>query len=230
MLTGGGERIWRPLRNPPHLTTNAFFDQGPRGFGLLQRDRDFEHYLDDGVFYDRRPSVWVEPIGDWGPGEVHLIEMPTGEETWDNIVAYWCPRDFNKSSQESTFTYKLTWCGDIPFPRSLGRTIGTWIGIGGPPGLSFKERNPNKVKIVVDFQGECFRALRASEVNLIATASKGVVSNISCYPVVGSADRWRALFDLEARGLDAIDLRAYLQRGEGALTETWIYQYNPSTS
>src|SRR5690606_36360978 len=68
--TGSGERIWRPLNNPPHTVTNAFLDDNPRGFGLMQRDRDFEHYQDDGVFYDRRPSVWVEPTSDWGKGEV----------------------------------------------------------------------------------------------------------------------------------------------------------------
>src|SRR5690606_40061005 len=68
--TGAGERIWRPLNNPPHTVTNAFLDDNPRGFGLMQRDRDFEHYQDDGVFYDRRPSVWVEPTSDWGKGEV----------------------------------------------------------------------------------------------------------------------------------------------------------------
>jgi glucans biosynthesis protein len=231
LLTGRGERIWRPLRNPPHVTTNTFMDTNPKGFGLLQRDRKFEHYLDDGVFYDKRPSVWVEPVGDWGDGAVHLVEMPTGEETWDNIVTYWCPADFNKAGQSKAFKYKLSWCDEAPFPDVLAHTIGTWIGIGGPPGLSFKERNPAKSKIVIDFEGACFVGLDSSSgVELVVNASRGSVTNPSCYPVVGEQKRWRALFDLEASGLDAVDLRAYLKRGDHALSETWIYQLNPLTS
>ncbi|RUP00544.1 glucan biosynthesis protein [Hyphomicrobium sp.] len=231
LLTGSGERIWRPLRNPPHVSTNAFVDTNPRGFGLLQRDRDFEHYLDDGVFYDKRPSVWVEPVGEWGAGAVHLVEMPTGEETWDNVVAYWCPADFNRAGQNKTFAYKLSWCDQPPFPDTLARTIGTWIGIGGPPGLSFKERSPNKVKIVIDFEGACFEGLDGSSgVELVLNVSRGRISNPSSYPVVGERNRWRALFDLDASGIDAVDLRAYLRRGDRALSETWIYQLNPLTS
>jgi periplasmic glucans biosynthesis protein len=90
---GTGERIWRPINNPGRVMTSAFMDRDPKGFGLLQRDRDFVHYLDDGVFYERRPSVWVEPLDGWGEGAVHLVEIPTDDETMDNIVAYWCPKD-----------------------------------------------------------------------------------------------------------------------------------------
>jgi len=46
MWTGTGERIWRPLNNPPRIVTSSFGDENPRGFGLLQRDRNFDHYLD----------------------------------------------------------------------------------------------------------------------------------------------------------------------------------------
>ena len=66
MWTGNGEWIWRPLTNPRQLAFNAFQDNNPRGFGLLQRDRAFDHYQDDGVFYEKRPSLWVEPKSGWG--------------------------------------------------------------------------------------------------------------------------------------------------------------------
>ncbi len=74
ILTGSGERIWRPILNPPRLMTSAFADNNVKGFGLMQRDRNFDHYLDDGVFYEKRPSVWVEPLDPWGEGAVHLVE------------------------------------------------------------------------------------------------------------------------------------------------------------
>lgn len=219
MFTGGGERIWRPLRNPPHVTTNAFVDHNPKGFGLLQRDRQFDHYLDDGVFYDKRPSVWVEPAGEWGDGAVHLVEMPTGEESWDNVVAYWCPNSFRKAGESRSFRYKLTWCDELDFPESLARTIGTWTGIGGPPGLSFRERDPNKVKVVIDFKGSCFEGYdRTSGVELIVDASRGAVTNSANYPVVGEPLRWRAMFDVKATGAEPVDLRAFLRFKGRAMT------------
>ena len=61
MWSGNGERLWRPLNNPPRIMVSAFSDNNPRGFGLCQRDRVFDHYL-DGVYYDRRPTLWVEPM------------------------------------------------------------------------------------------------------------------------------------------------------------------------
>ena len=41
MHTGAGEWIWRPLENPVAPSVSAFLDANPRGYGLLQRDRDF---------------------------------------------------------------------------------------------------------------------------------------------------------------------------------------------
>ena len=97
MWSGNGERLWRPLNNPPRIMVSAFLDNNPRGFGLLQRDRVFDHYL-DGVFYDRRPSLWVEPLPSaggegWGKGSIQLCEIPTDDEIHDNVVAMWVPAE-----------------------------------------------------------------------------------------------------------------------------------------
>ena len=93
MHAGSGEWIWRPLRNPMQIELSAFQDRNPRGFGLLQRERDFAFYQDLEAHYEQRPSAWVEPVGDWGAGSVVLIEMPSDIETNDNIVAFWEPKD-----------------------------------------------------------------------------------------------------------------------------------------
>ena len=231
VLTGSGERIWRPILNPPHVMINAFADRDPKGFGLLQRDRDFVHYLDDGVFYERRPSVWVEPLDPWGEGAVSLIELPTDDETWDNIVAYWAPKEKCKSGQRRVFRYRLSWLDDIPFPEGLGRTIGTWSGVGGSPGLSFNERPVGTRKFVIDFSGKVFDGLsRDSGVELVVSCSRGVISGVATYPVVDQHYRWRAMFDLKEEGIEPIDLRAYLRKGDAALTETWIYQCFPASA
>ena len=142
ILTGAGERIWRPIANPPRVVTSTFIDRDPKGFGLLQRDRDFIHYLDDGVFYERRPSVWVEPLDPWGEGAVHLVEIPTDDETNDNIVAYWAPGAQLKAGDERRYRYKLTWLDEIPFPEAVGRATGTWTGMGGRPGYKRPRRRP----------------------------------------------------------------------------------------
>jgi glucans biosynthesis protein len=229
ILTGTGERIWRPIANPPRVMTSTFIDRDVKGFGLLQRDRDFVHYLDDGIFYERRPSVWVEPLDAWGDGAVHLVEIPTDDETSDNIVAYWAPSEPFKAGLKKTFRYKLTWLDEIPFPENLARTIGTWTGIGGPPGSTPKDRPKGVEKFVIDFQGKSFDGLgRNDGVELVVTASRGTLSGVYNHPVVGQHQRWRAVFDLKAEGAEPVDLRAFLRKGKQALTETWIYQYFPS--
>lgn len=225
--TGTGERIWRPLNNPPRVMTSAFVDDNPKGFGLLQRDRDFVHYLDDGVFYERRASVWVQPLDGWGRGAVHLVEIPTDDEVHDNIAVYWCPDEPFHAGASRTYRYRLSWLDDIPMPDALGFATATWTGMGGRPG---QKRPSGTRKFVVDFQGPVFAGIgRADGVEIVVTTSRGTVSNAYSHPVVDQRERWRALFDITASGSEPVDLRAYLRQGDRALTETWIYQYFPDT-
>ncbi|HET6222663.1 MAG TPA: glucan biosynthesis protein D, partial [Dongiaceae bacterium] len=149
LWTGAGERIWRPLNNPGRSTISSFLDERPRGFGLLQRDRQFDHYL-DGVHYDLRPSAWVEPLGDWGKGAVELVELPTDDEIHDNIVAYWCPAQSTAAGEQIALSYRLHWLADEPYPTPLGRCVATRLGRGGQPGLP---RPPGVRKFLVEFLG-----------------------------------------------------------------------------
>ena len=131
MWAGNGEWIWRPLTNPTGVAFNAYSDDNPRGFGLLQRDRDFDHYQDDGVFYERRPSVWVEPKSGWGKGSVQLVELPTVDETSDNIVAFWNPQARPQAGQELLYSYRLHWGTQMPANPPLAQVVATRTGIGG---------------------------------------------------------------------------------------------------
>ncbi|WP_072390424.1 glucan biosynthesis protein [Hyphomicrobium sp. CS1GBMeth3] len=225
--TGSGERIWRPLNNPPRVMVNTFVDKDVRGFGLLQRDRDFVHYLDDSVFYERRASTWIEPIDAFGEGEVHLLEIPTDDEIHDNIAAYWCPREPFRAGTNRRYRYRLRWLDDIPFPKGLARATATQTGLGGRPG----QARPKGVrKFVVDFQGAVFKGLgREDGVEIVVTPTRGELSNAYCHPVVGQRNRWRAFFDLAATGDEPVDIRMYLRLGDRALTETWVYQYFPDS-
>ena len=219
--TGAGERIWRPLANPGRVRVNAFFDRGPRGFGLMQRDRSFADYEDDGVRYDRRPSVWVEPIGDWGAGSVQLVEIPTSGEADDNIVAFWSPARPPAQGESLAFAYRLHWCDEEPTPPGVARAVATRFGRGGRPGQPVP---PGRRKYVVDFAGQSLAGLaRADGVEPVVTLGQGAAIDPVAYPVAGSL-LWRLMFDIEPTPGRTLDLRAYLRRGAAALTETWIDQ------
>ena len=121
MWTGKGEQVWRPLANPRELQISVFADSGPRGFGLMQRGRSFADYQDLEAHYEKRPSLWVEPIGDWGEGAVELVEIPTDREVNDNIVAFWRPHDPLKAKGEYILNYRLHWCWSVPAGSHAGR-------------------------------------------------------------------------------------------------------------
>jgi len=230
MWTGAGEWIWRPLTNPAQNHLNSFFDENPRGFGLLQRDRDWDHYQDDGVYYDRRPSLWVEPKpsghGGWGKGAVQLFEIPTGDETSDNIVAFWNPAEKAKAGQEMLFSYRLYWGTRMPYASSLAQTIATRTGIGGTVG---QKRQYYSWHFAVDFSGGELGALaKDAIVEAVISTSKGSVEHITAH-YVEEIKGYRALFDIKPPedSNDVIDLRLYLRIDSRPLTETWIYQWLP---
>lgn len=216
MHSGSGERLWRPLRNPPRVTASSFSDVNPKGFGLIQRDREFHNYQDDGVFYDRRPSVWVTPRGEWGRGAVQLVEIPTPDEIFDNIVAYWTPERQPAAGDALSYDYAQEWRKRDPMPDGLARTVATYVGWGGVPG---QERPKGVRKIVVDFRGAALDAL-SEGVTPEVSASGGTVSHIAARPIARH-EGWRLTFDVEGAETQPVELRAWLRKGEDALTETW---------
>ncbi|TCK03082.1 glucan biosynthesis protein [Marinobacterium mangrovicola] len=225
MHTGNGEWIWRPLTNPESLRFNAYSDENPKGFGLLQRDRDFDHYQDDGVFYDRRPSLWIEPLGDWGKGSVQLVEIPTLDETFDNIVAFWNPAEPVEPGQELLFSYNLYWGGTAPVQPEAARVVDTFTGIGGVVG---QKREYYSQRFVIDFAGGMLDMLgKDTEVKPVITASSGEVEIASARPQ-NAIGGYRAMFDLvPTESTEPVNLRVYLEANGQPLTETWVYQWTP---
>ena len=223
LWTGAGEHIWRPLNNAAHPSTSAFADKSPRGFGLLQRDRIFDHYL-DGVHYERRPSLWAEPVGDWGEGAVQLIELPTDDEFHDNIVAMWVPKQPAKAGSQFALKYRLYWAADEPHPTTLARCSATRLGRGGEPG---KPRPPGVHKFVVEFLGGPLATLPYGvKPQPILTASSGTFSYVFTEAVPDSLPgHWRTSFDFTAARPGVVEMRLFLKSGDQTLTETWLYQY-----
>ncbi len=225
LWTGTGERIWRPLNNPPRLMTSSFRDGDPRGFGLSQRDRSYAHYL-DGVNYHHRPTCWVEPLDSWGDGAVQLVELPTDDEIHDNIVAYWRPADPVLAGSSLTYRYRLHWVEFEPFfpVVDLARCVATRMGRGGEAG---KPRPEGVVKFVVEFDGPSLADIPwGARPKVVVSASRGEVSLNRSEPV-WYTPRWLASFDLTVTGSEPVELRCFMELEGRTLTENWLYQYHP---
>jgi glucans biosynthesis protein len=226
MQSGKNEWIWRPLTNPVKLSFNSFADRDPKGFGLLQRDRDFEHYQDDGVFYNKRPSLWVEPKSGWGDGAVHLVQIPPMDETVDNVVAFWNPAQKLQPGQEALFGYRLYWGSKPPAQPALATCVATRTGVGGIVG---KKREHFSWRFAVDFAGGQLAKLdwKTAKVEPVITLSSGRAEITSARPLA-SVKGARVMFDVvPGASPDPITLRLYLRVGEQSLSETWLYEWVP---
>lgn len=222
MATGAGEHIWRPLENPPHATLDSFQDDNPKGFGLIQRDRDFGHYQDDGAFYDRRPNLWIEPKGQWGRGAVTLFAFPTNRETVDNIVAFWVPAEPATAGKRLAFDYRLTWNSLDPLANANARAVACWTGTAGRPGQT---PIAGARKLVVDFLGDSLTGLDIhSGVTAAIDVSGGKLLSNHAYPVIGQAKRWRVMADIAPQPPGPANIRLFLKRGSATLSETVLTQ------
>jgi glucans biosynthesis protein len=217
IFNGNGETIWRPLGNPRTLQTSAFMDKNPKGFGLCQRARSFHNYEDLEARYERRPTVWIEPKGGWGPGYVELIEIPTSEEIHDNIVAYWKPADGPEPGNAFTYGYRMLWTDDIPVAWSGAHVVATRTGAA---------RTEGSRQFVVDFAGPAVAHVKQLPVAAV-TASSGTVSHVTVQdnPEINGV---RVSFELKPGGTEISELRLVLKLGDQPISESWLYRWTRS--
>jgi glucans biosynthesis protein len=209
MLSGAGERIWRPLANPRELQLSFFRDTDPQGFGLIQRARRYEDYADAEARYDLRPSLWVEPQGKWGPGAVELVEIPSEKETHDNVVAFWRPSEPLEAGGRYDYHYRLHWVA-LPPDKPLARVVSTRVG---------RALDGDRRLVVVDFDRAGAPGLRAQ-----VTASAGDVSRVNMQPIAATK-QYRVSFELDPKREDLIELRLMLLTGDKPWSETWLYRW-----
>lgn len=219
LLTGEGERIWRPLANPGSLQVSSFVDNNPRGFGLQQRERRFDRYQDAVAKYQTRPSFWVEPKGDWGEGEVRLVEIPTPSEYHDNIVAFWVSRWPVAKGQALEYRYRLSALSDEAALAPDAQVVATrQAAIDG---------NPKARRLVVEFEGDTLAGLaeqRPVESNVEVSGGKLLRTEIDQVP--GSGNR-RLFIDVELEGRRTADVRAYLTVEGKRTSETFAGPIRP---
>ncbi|MEA2869271.1 MAG: periplasmic glucans biosynthesis protein [Bradyrhizobium sp.] len=216
IYNGRGEELWRPLSNPKDLQISTFADLNPRGFGLMQREKNFIEYQDLESNFEKRPSLWAEPIGDWGDGSVQLIEIPTKEEIHDNIAAFWRPKDPLQAKGEHTYTYRLHWGPDAPKLSSLARFSRTGVGAQGEGVRIF----------VLDLIGDRLKSIDPNSTHGNVTAEKVEIKNIVTQPNPATGG-WRLSFEFSVKEKSPIELRASLTQGNDAISEVWVYRWVP---
>ena len=225
MHTGAGEWIWRPLSNPVAPSVSVFLDTNPHGFGLLQRDRNFPDYQDLELAYELRPSYWIEPREGWGEGRVELLELPTGDETNDNIVAAWAPKDGLEAGKSLTYGYRITALTTDQILTPGGRAVGTFHVAARALGAA-ESPPPGATRFLIDFSGGdlAYYMSDPSLVETVATTSNGRVLRTFLTPNAHIRG-FRAGVDVAVDPGQSTDLRVFLRSGGKALTETWTFPW-----
>lgn len=213
---GATEWLWRPLTNPRRLQVSSFNVGRLEGFGLMQRDRAFASYEDTEARYDLRPSAWVSPIGEWGPGRVELMQLPTPDETNDNAVAYWVPARQPAPGQPLDLAYRIAWQGDTQQRPPTGWAVQSRAGQG------FKPLGKGEFQYVVDFTGPALAGLAAdAEVQAVASAGNARLEEAIAHRNEATGTWRMSLRGVRLDPAQPVELRAFLQHGADALTETW---------
>ncbi len=217
----GDTRLWRPLSNPRAVRWTDFPATVTGGFGLMQRDRDYGSYEDAEARYERRPSVWVEPLGPWPEGRVRLVELPTNNEYADNVVAYWSPLVSPEPGQSLDFSYRLHWTNAPVF--------------GGPPGWVDSTRQtveagrPKRTKFVVDFESAGLAALAEDAPVAVDVTVPPHVAVLEKRAFRNHANgSWRTVVLLDAPEVSApVEIRTRLALDGKPITETWVDEWQP---
>lgn len=215
---GAGEVLWRPIANPAELQVSAFADFAPRGFGLWQTARRFADYEDAEARYHRRPSAHVRPRGDWGPGAVTLVEIPTGDEFMDNVVAFWRPDAPLAPGSEHAFAYDLTWTDAAPPTGTLRPILQARSGR--------EHHRPGHRRYVIDFAGAPEGLVPDLSVTGPARGEDGpALAGLSLHPLP-ERSATRATFLLAPGAAGAAEVRLVLRDGAGRpATPVWLHRW-----
>ncbi|MES2994253.1 MAG: glucan biosynthesis protein G [Pseudomonadota bacterium] len=225
VAVGNGEWVWRPLVNPKRLLVTSFASPQIQGFGLMQRDRSTASYEDPEALYERRPSAWVEPGGKWGPGRVELVQIPTPDETNDNIVAYWVPDKAPDPKKPFQFSYTMRWQTDGRLPTGRAWVVQTRRGRG------YVKQPDGDLNFVVDFDGPPLRELKpeAKPESFVELGGNAQLreKNLFLNPVTGM---WRMTVRVKRDDpAKPIEMRAQIREAGKVLTETWSYIVPPES-
>lgn len=231
---GNGEWLWRPLNNPKNLAVSSWQVENPKGFGLLQRGREFSRFEDLDDRYDLRPSAWIEPKGDWGKGRIKLVEIPTQDETNDNIVAFWTPEKLPEKGQPLEFAYRMHWTLDEP---ALHQPDNAWVAqtlrsAGEDKQANLIRQLDDSIALLIDFEGPALAKFTqdAAPSSRVSVGDNGkLMENSLRYNP--ATQGWRLSLRIEVKDPEKpVEMRAALVDGDQSLSETWSYQLPAHTA
>ncbi|MGQ7260991.1 glucan biosynthesis protein G [Vreelandella sp. V005] len=220
--------LWRPLTNPSRLMMNRHATPQLRGYGLMQRGHKFSDYQDIDSRYDLRPSAWIEPQNEWGAGSVELIQIPTDNETNDNIVSMWLADEAHDPETPLAFDYRITFTDNES--RHLDPQLGWVEETRRSRGEVIRDnlvREPDgTLAFVLDFIGPSLSGI-GSDADMIVEASVGDNGELAKSRVVHNPanNGWRVFVNVKRdNGNQPLDIRAKLVLDGKQMSETWYYR------
>lgn len=227
ILANNNEWIWRPLNNPKRLSFSSYSLESPKSFGLIQRDKGFDDFQDLDDHYEKRPSVWVEILGDWQKGRVELVEIPTADETNDNIVTFWVPKKHYDAGDILDIKYRLHYSlNELQrYPNNIARAISTRLSLGDIKQANLIRKLDGSNAYVIDFTGP--QLSNQDPVKVISSINNGsIVSTESQYNSFTKGWRVIVRFNVED-SKKPTDIRIQLasEKTNEILSETWSGQY-----
>jgi glucans biosynthesis protein len=221
LADGNGEWISRPLDNPLQIQTTTYSMQQPQGFGLIQQPRDFSAYQGIDTQYQRRPSVWVSPVGDWGEGQVHLVELPTNNPDMDNIDVFWVPATQPQPGQPYHYAYQLRFFNSQHGLIPLAHPIATYLG--------YDTKDPEWQRVVVDFaDGALAKLPQSMAVRAHFSAADGAQVRDQQVQFSPDGHFWRLSAEVQTAANTPSNLRAYLTLDGQVMTDTWTFLLQPA--
>jgi glucans biosynthesis protein len=227
MVTHAEEEIWRPLTNPARLQVTSLSDTAPKGFGMLQRDAEWDNYLDAEANYHLRPGLWVTPEAGFDKGRLEVVEIPTKSEIHDNIVAFWTPETPFNAGESLYFSYQLSTVEQNPFVSELASVVRTRQGKAVLPGDEFKNDKLSTTRqFSVDFTAPQDTSFDDQAMKLVVQGANGTISDQRLY-AVADGQEWRATFLVKPKEKQTVDMRAYIEKDGKRISEVWNYVYQP---
>ncbi len=216
MANGNGEWLTRPIDNPLQIQTTTYSMDHPVGFGLIQEDRDFSAYQGIETQYQRRPSVWVQPVGDWGKGQVRLVELPTNNRDMDNIDVFWVPDQEPAPKTPLHFAYNLRFFLDNHGLIPLAHPVGTYLGDD--------PKTAGARTVVIDFGGGALTKLPGNmPIKAHLTAENGARILSQKLEWDAKDHFWRVIAVIQPQTASPSNVRCYLTLDNQVMTNTWTY-------
>ncbi|MGE3645267.1 MAG: glucan biosynthesis protein [Beijerinckiaceae bacterium] len=223
--TRSDQWLWRALKNPLVQEVHRFEAGNLKGFGLMQRDRNFQHYQDIELAYEERPSYWVEPKGDWGKGVIELIELATKDETADNIICAFVPDQPLEAGKSLSFAYTMKSMHAGLELHKLAYAMNTFsapaYALGSKEVAAQRSR-----RLMIDFAGgELEYYLR--EPKMVDAVPSAMDAKVLRHFVVPNPaiKGFRIMIDVQFEEDKIGVVNCYLRSGPKLLSETWNYAW-----